>query len=534
MYSSNDDPNSPNSSGPGGSAGPDAPLSNVQPLHEQLPQTHQPQALTRVPSGIEGLDTILNGGFLQGGIYFISGQPGTGKTILSNQIAFNHVASGGRVVFVSILSETHARMFSHLSSLSFFNLDYVGDSLYYISGYGTVQKEGLKGLLTLLQGAVRDNKASLLIIDGTLTAEAFTESEVEFKEFIHRLQSYADAHGCTVLMLSSTPNSEHEVRTADRIAGQTTVDGLIHLSNRLVGLKQGRELHVQKFRGSGFLGGVHTLEITADGVQVYPRVEAMVAGRLRANGTGRAERTRLAFGVEQLDAMLRGGVLVGSSTVLLGPPGSGKTLLGLTYLAEGARQGQHGLYFGLHETPSHAIDAADLIGLDFSGLVESGRISMLWQPALEGSLDVLAHELFTAVREGSVRRLFIDGLDAPEDVSDHPERIPLFFTALMGELRDMGVTTLTTVELDALFGPSADIPIEGVSARVENIIFMRYVEMQSELQRIISILKTRRSSHEGTIREFKITDEGIKVGGKFEFAEGILTGVARTLRATTK
>jgi circadian clock protein KaiC len=476
----------------------------------------------------------LNGGFLRGGIYFISGQPGTGKTILSNQIAFNHVASGGRVVFVSILSETHARMFSHLSSLSFFNLDHVGDSLYYISGYGTVQKEGLKGLLALLQGAVRDNKATLLIIDGTLTAEAFSPSEVEFKEFIHRLQAFSDAYGCTVLLLSSTTNNEREVRAADHIAGQTTVDGLIHLTNRLIGLKQGRELHVQKFRGTSFLGGVHTLQITADGVQVYPRVEAMVARGLRANGTGKADRTRLAFGVEQLDGMLRGGVLSGSSTVLLGPPGSGKTLLGMTFLAEGARQGEQGLYFGLNEPPSQAIDAADEIGLDFSGLVEQGWISMIWQPALEGSLDVLAHELFTAVREGSVRRLFIDGLDGPEDMNDHSERIPLFFTALMGELRNMGVTTVTTVELSALFGPTTDIPIEGVSARVENIIFLRYVEMKSELQRIISILKTRRSSHEGTIREFKITDEGITVGNKFELAEGILTGVARTLRAITE
>jgi circadian clock protein KaiC len=220
--------------------------------------------------------------------------------------------------------------------------------------------------------------------------------------------------------------------------------------------------------------------------------------------------------------------------VLLGPPGSGKTLLGLTFLAEGARQGQQGLYFGLNEPPSHAVDAADEIGLDFSGLVDRGLIRMLWRPALEQSLDVLAHELFTAAREGEVQRLFIDGLDGPEDMNGHAERIPLFFTALMGELRNLGVTTLSAVELNALFGPTADIPIEGVSARVENIIFMRYVEMRSELKRIISILKTRRSSHDVAIREFNISNEGIAVGGKFDSVEAILTGVARTLRATTE
>jgi circadian clock protein KaiC len=479
-----------------------------------------------VPTGIAGLDTILNGGFLQGGIYFISGQPGTGKTILSNQMAFNHVASGGRAVFVSILSETHSRMFSHLSTLSFFSTEPIGDTLYYISGYNAAQKEGIEGLLKLLQGAVRDNSATLLIIDGALTAETFSSSEVEFKEFIHRLQSFADAYGCTVLLLSSTDTTEY---TADFIAGQTTVDGIIHLSNKLVGLRQNRDIYIQKLRGSAFLGGVHTLEITADGVQVYPRIEAVLAGSVKTNGSTRADRARLAFGVEKLDAMLQGGVLTGSSTVLLGPSGSGKTLLGLSYLVEGARRGQQGLYFALNEPPALSIDAGDQIGLDFSSHVESGRIEVLWQPALEESLDLLAHNLLTAVREGKVQRLFIDGLDDLDDVNIQTERIPLFFTALMGELRGLGVTMLSAVELSSIFGPSADIPIEGVSAWVENIIFLRYVEIKSELRRIVSILKTRRTAHEGIIREFKITDQGIEVGDKLESAEAILTGVARTL-----
>jgi circadian clock protein KaiC len=462
-----------------------------------------------VPTGITGLDTILNGGFLRGGVYFVLGQPGTGKTILSNQVAFNHVNSGGRVVFVSILAETHNRMFAHLSSLSFFKPEPIGDTLYYISGYGAVQKGGLKGLLSLLQGAVRDNKATMLIVDGTLTAESLAASAVDFKEFIHQLQSYADAYGCTVLLLSSADNGEAAVADTD---GQTSVDGLIRLGNRLAGLRSVRELHVQKFRGSSFLEGVHALELTMDGIQVYPRLESALAGRVEANGAVKANRARLAFGVEKLDAMLQGGLLKGSSTVLLGPPGSGKTLLGLTYLAEGARQGQQGLYFGLNEPPALTIDAGDQIGLQSSSLVEKGQIQVLWQPALEESLDVLAHNLLTAVQERSVQRLFIDGMDALDDINVHSERIPLFFTALMGELRSLGVTTVSAMELSSIFGPSADIPIEGVSARVESIIFLRSVELRSELQRIISILKTRRSGHEGAIRAFKITDHGIEVG----------------------
>jgi circadian clock protein KaiC len=512
--------------------GPDASLTPEQPLAEPSQQSKEfweSQVLQRVPSGIAGLDTILNGGFMQGGIYFISGQPGSGKTILSNQMAFSHVASGGRAVFASILSETHARMFAHLDTLSFFNREPIGDTLYFISGYSVLQKEGLSGLLHLLQGAIRDHKATLLVVDGSLNAESFAQSELAFKEFIHMLQTYADAYGCTILLLSSLDNGE---ATAEAIAGQTTVDGLIRLSNKLTGLRSLRELQVQKFRGSGFLEGTHALAITDDGVQVYPRIEAIVGREAEVHGPVKASRKRLTFGIEKLDEMLQGGVLVGSSTVAFGPPGSGKTLLGLTFLAEGARQGQQGLYFGLNEPSAFAIDAADQIGLNFTDFVEQDRIRMLWQPAVEGSLDVLAHTLLAAVREHKVRRLVIDGLDAFDDVNVHPQRIALFFTALMGELRTRGVTSISTVELASYFGPAVDIPIEGISARVENILFLRSVELRAGLQRIISILKSRRTGHDSAIRNFTISDQGLEVGDKFESVEGILTGLARPLPGT--
>jgi circadian clock protein KaiC len=513
---------------------PDDALTLEQPLVEssQEPQQlREAQVLQRVPSGIAGLDTILNGGFMQGGIYFISGQPGSGKTILSNQVAFSHAASGGRAVFASLLSETHARMFAHLGTLSFFNREPIGDTLYFISGYSVLQKEGLSGLLRLLQDAIRDHKATLLVVDGSLNAEAFAQSELAFKEFIHLLQTYADAYGCTILLLSSLDNGE---ATAEAIAGQTTVDGLIRLSNKLTGFRSIRELQVQKFRGGGYLEGTHALEITDDGVQVYPRIEAVLGLRAGVQGSVKASRVRLAFGVEKLDEMLHGGVLIGSSTVVFGPPGSGKTLLGLTYLAEGARQGQQGLYFGLNEPSAFSIDAADQIGLNFTDFVEQGRIQMIWQPAVEGSLDVLAHKLLAAVREHNVQRLVIDGLDAFDDVNIHPHRIALFFTALMGELLTRGVTAILTVELASFFGPAVDIPIEGISARVENILFLRTVELRSGLQRIISVLKTRRTGHDSAIRDFKISDKGLEVGDKFESAERILTGMARSLFGTAR
>jgi circadian clock protein KaiC len=487
--------------------------------------------LQRVPTGIAGLDAILHGGLFRSGIYLIAGEPGTGKTIFSNQIAFNHAASGGRVVFASLLSETHARMFAQLSSLSFFDEGPIGDALFYISGYGVLQDEGLKGLLSLLQGAIRDRQATMLVIDGILHAAPFAPSGPALKGFVHSLHQFAEVSGCTVLLLSTNGAALFE---SDRVSLETIVDGVIELCRERVGMHSFQELEVLKFRGSGHMRGAHTLEITDNRIQIYPRTEiALVSSVLASSAivksgrTAPASRERVPFGVARLDEMLLGGLLRGSSTVLLGPPGSGKTLLGLHFLAEGARHQEPGLYFGLNEPPPLVIDAADEIGLDFTGSVNDGLIEIFWQPALEVSLDRLAQRLLAIVREHGAKRIFIDGLDAFSDVRIYSERLPLFLTALTNQLQALGVTTVMSVELNHLFGPAVEIPMEGVSAIADNIIFLRYVELRAQLYRIISVLKARRSKHDPAIREFMIGASGIEVSDHLASAEAILTGLAR-------
>jgi circadian clock protein KaiC len=494
----------------------------------QDPPGEQPQPIPRVLSGIAGLDTILHGGFLRGSTYLVDGQPGTGKTVLSNQIAFNHVAAGGRVVYVTVLTETHSRMFGHLSSMSFFRTEAIGSSLFYISGYGVAKSEGLKGLLTLLQGAIRDNHATMLVIDGVLHAEALAPSELAFKEFIHQLQVFAEHTNCTALLLSSPGEAR---RNTNHVAAQTITDGWIHLSRTRVGMRSAREVEVLKLRGSAFREGGHFMQITERGVEVYPRTEALLGSSSATVEEMATSRERMAFGVSRLDEMLGGGLLSRSATMLLGPPGSGKTLLGLHFIAEGAKQQQAGLYFGLNEPPPVLIDAGDQVGLDFSGLVQQGKIQLRWHPALETPLDLLAEQLLAAVKEQGAKRLFVDGTDVFSDHSIYGARLGPFLRALVNELRGLGVTTLLSVELRNLFGPTVDARMEGASAVVENIIFLRYAELRSQLYRLISILKVRRSAYEPSIREFRITNRGIQVADTFDSAEAILTELARPLTA---
>jgi circadian clock protein KaiC len=163
--------------------------------------------------------------------------------------------------------------------------------------------------------------------------------------------------------------------------------------------------------------------------------------------------------------------------------------------------------------------------------IEEGSVEIIWHPALENDPDALVEELLAAVRRRNVKRLFIDGLEPFRDALVYPERGPLLFNALMNELRALGVTSLFSAELPDLFSARIFVPIDSVSAIIDNIIFLRYVELHSQLYRLISILKMRESDYDPAIREFKISSGGIEVASTFESAEAILTGVARPLPA---
>lgn len=204
-------------------------------------------------------------------------------------------------------------------------------------------------------------------------------------------------------------------------------------------------------------------------------------------------------------------------------------MLGLSFLAAGARAGEHGLHFGFYESPQRLVATADQVGMPFSDLVSRKLVKIIWNLPVERILDRLAQELLAAVRRDSTRRLFIDGLSAFEQAAAHPERMAKFFTALTSELRALDVTTIISSEMRTLFGPQIEGPALGISAAVENIILLRYVELGSRLYRLISVLKARESGYDSEIREFKISSKGIEVASTFESAEAILTGVAQPL-----
>jgi len=359
--------------------------------------TEDIQPLARVPTGIAGLDTILRGGLLQGGLYLVVGAPGSGKTVLANQVCFNRVAAGGRAAYVTLLAEAHSRMLAYLRPLAFFDPAPIGTELVYLSAYSALPEGGLDGLLELLRGVIRDHAATLLVLDGLGPAADIAPSDPAFRRFLSELQAYAEAYRCTTILLSQPLDDTTLVPVA------TMVDGVIELDDRDIGLRAVRELTVRKFRGSGYLRGGHVYDITDAGLVVHPRTEAVLSAS--ATGAGE-ERARLPLGIPGLDGMLIGGLVAGSTTMLLGPPGSGKTMLGLHFLAAGARAGEMGLHFGFYEPPARLIGKADGAGLDLGRYVREGRVEIVWQAPLEEGMDALAER-----RLPRARRTLLHGAD---------------------------------------------------------------------------------------------------------------------------
>ncbi|MBR0641448.1 ATPase domain-containing protein [Plastoroseomonas hellenica] len=472
--------------------------------------------IERVPSGVQGLDAILHGGFARGGIHILQGTPGVGKTTLANQISYHHAVGGGRVLYVTLLSETHARMLLNLGTMSFFEPDRLFNQISYISGFGALQSEGLQGLNTLLRRDIVAHQATVLVLDGLVAAQDSAASDTEFKTFIQELQTQSALQDCTTFLLTTAKGR--------RVPPEyTMVDGILELGETQRGSRIERALWVRKHRGSDFMPGRHTYRITDAGLVIYPRIEVAYHEMTHAD---QAWPDKISTGVEGLDAMLLGGLPEATITGIVGPSGVGKTSLGVHFIGQ-SRPTEPGLIFGFYETPPRLLQKAASLGVDLKSAVDAGTVEVLWQPCGENVQDALAHRLLRAIERRHVRRVLLDGLGGFLEASLEPERIGRFFAVLTNELKARGVSLLYTMETRDIFGSSVEMPVTGISSLVENLIALRYVEHDSRARRLLAILKLRDSGFDPGIRQFVIQDRrGIVVQDEFTGLQRLLSGSA--------
>jgi circadian clock protein KaiC len=471
-----------------------------------------PPAHARVASGIAGFDAILRGGLPSGGLYLVLGPPGSGKTILANQLCYHQVRGGRRILYITLLGESHAQMFRHLSEFSFFAREAIPDRVTYVSAYQALENDGIGGLMRLLQDEILRFRPDLLVIDGLAVAGELAESAVAFKKFVHELAQFTGASGCTTLLLTSLggsePRSEH-----------TLVDGIIALGMSASGMRTYRQLEVRKMRGSDHLQGWHRFRIGPAGIEVFPRLESLV----NPVSEGAFNPQKVPFGLPRLDRLIGGGLTSGTCTALLGTAGTGKSLFGLHFLAAGVRAGEPSLYFGMYEQPQRLLAKSLRLGFGLEQGLERGVFHLAWHAPHETYVDELAERLLDEVRRRRIRRLFLDGIDGFISGGDVGDRRDRFFAALTNELRLLDVTTIMTEETK-IFPTQVQDGVSDLSAATENLLFLRQVEVGSRLLRLLAVVKLRDGGIDPVLHEFAITGRGVVVRGRFGGAEDLLAG----------
>ncbi|KMZ13355.1 Circadian clock protein KaiC [Candidatus Burkholderia humilis] len=464
-----------------------------------------------VTTGVIGLDEILGGGFVEGGLYLIEGMAGAGKTILSSQIGFHRGSQGDMVLYVTLIAESHTKLLSHLKALSFYNADAISDRMLFVSGYHELMRDGLSGFLALIAATIKSSRPHFMVIDGFRSAREFSSTELELSQFIHELSAFVNAARCTTLILAplsgNEPHPEH-----------TLVDGLIELNRYNTGMRRAREIEVHKLRARDHLLGKHFFKITANGLVTFPRLEASPANVHAVPDFA----SRLAFAFPDFDAMMGGGVVRGSTTTLIGPSGVGKTLLALKFLQAGVASGEKCVYFGFYESPERLMANARSVNINLDDALKDGRLTLDWHPAVELAIDELA-QLIESVKRAKASRLVVDGIDGFRQSANRVERFGLFLNALTNRLRDEGVTTVLTEELP-LYDDSTPLSTLRASAMTENIVMMRYVEANSALYRMVSVVKQREGAHDSTIRHLTIDSRGLHVSEGFIGPTGLLSG----------
>jgi circadian clock protein KaiC len=433
--------------------------------------------MKRLPTAIPGLDAILEGGLFTGGVYMLEGPPGVGKTTLANQLAYSLARSGERTLYVTMLAESHARMLQHMEGQKFFDRRHVNADIFYISGYRELEDDGLKGVVNLLRSELARSKASFLVVDGLVVDRSSGQPDEGVRQFVHGVQSLVSMMSCTCLVLTSGTGNALS-------AEQTMVDGIFSFEDHGFHWRAERRMQVRKFRGSRVLRGQHTFCITEEGLQFFPRLESLPTA---PDGASMAA-TPVKTGLPALDAVLQeGGVQSGSATLLIGHSGAGKTTVGLAF-ACASTLAQPGLLLTSAETAAELGLAAATLGLGMAEAVDSGALQVEPLGRDDESMDEMGHKILRLIDEFGVRRHGVDSVGGLADTLAFRERGYRFMGRLLAELKRRRVTSVFTIDPEALAMAAGTSLAQGVAGWFDNLFVFDKAPTQG---RTLSIAKVR-------------------------------------------
>jgi circadian clock protein KaiC len=450
----------------------------------------------RVRTGSPQVDQILGGGFLTNSINLVMGQPGTGKTIFIEQLMFANAGGERPILYFTTLSEPLTKVVRFLQEFRFFDENQLGTSVMYEDIGHELSAQGINALLPRLREAVTTLSPSIIVIDSFRAVHDLEPSASEMRRVIHELTGLLTAYATTVFLVG-----EYREEDIARYPEFAVSDAVIELTRRRFGTRDERYFHVLKLRGSGYLQGAHAFRITTDGLAVYPR---LVTPPFPEDYD--ATRERMSTGVSELDAMVGGGLWCGSSTLVAGPSGAGKTTLALHFALEGARRGEPSLFVNFQENPTQL--ARSIAGIsDDPSVHAKGKLDLMYCSPVELQIDSIIVELFRRIRENGVTRLVLDAVgDLALSASD-PQRLHEYIYALTQHFAINRVTSMMTLETAF---DSERLAFGSISYMADNLIVLG-LGGEETTRRTIRVLKTRGSAHDARVRLMEIQATAIRV-----------------------
>jgi circadian clock protein KaiC len=482
----------------------------------ETPKVH----IQKLSTGVPGLDQALGGGLPEYSFNLIAGAPGTGKTTLAHQIMFANAADGRPALYFTVLGEPALKMLCYQQQMSFFAPARVDRVIHFVNLSQEVLEKSLGKVLETIEREVREIDPAIVVVDSFRTVVRTTAGaaggEMELQDFVQRLALRLSGWQATTFLVGEYLESEARDNPVFTVA-----DGILWLYQSVERNSSVRKLQVVKMRGQAPMPGLHTFRITGDGIQVFPRMF-----RREERPRTPAPRRQISTGVLGLDEMLGGGILVGDAALVAGPSGSGKSVLATQFIADGARRGEHGIMAVFEEHPQEYMERARGLGFDLEEMARQGQLKVIYLRPLDLSVDETFQEIRDAVGELGATRVVIDSLSgfevalAPTFREDFRESL----YRLVGSLTGTGVTVLMTVEVVQSFSELNFTP-HAISFLTDDIILQRYVEMDGELRKLMTVVKMRGSQHSKEMRAYEVTSEGLVVGASLREYRGLITGV---------
>lgn len=473
-----------------------------------------------VATGIQGLDAILGGGFLRSGFYLLQGNPGSGKTTLSLQYLFQCSRRGERGLYIS-LTESRLDLLrtcrSHnwdLEAIEIADLTRSDANLKSENQYSVFHPSEVElGQTTrAIFAEVERVEPQHVVFDGLSEMRLLAERPLRYRHQMLSLKAYFEDRGITVLLLDDQTSPLGEIQP------ESLVGGNIIMERYVPGYGGARRrLYVTKVRGATFRDGYHDYEIQQGGIVVHPRLVA-------AEHHEKFARDVQSSGIDNLDEMLDGGLQTGTTTLLLGPAGVGKSTLSMKYVAQALVRGERAAVYTFDEVMETLFERSEK--LCFNGIrqyVENGQLHAQQVNPAELSPGAFTQEVRRAVEEDGVRTVVIDSLNGYLSAMPEERFLTTHLHELFTYLNQRGVLTLMVVAQHGILGPmSTELDI---SYMADTVLLFRYFELDAEIRQAISVFKKRTGAHERSLRELKITATGVQVGEPLSGFRGIMTGV---------